>query len=73
MTRHSNSAFICLTCFSALLVKRIASLPGLQEKRTARIFFYFLAQTIDHILEQYLIAVAISAPNRFDEFLQTKT
>jgi hypothetical protein len=36
----------------ALPLKRIAALPGLQEKRTARILFDLLAQTIDNILSK---------------------
>jgi hypothetical protein len=56
----------------ALPLERIASLPGLQEKRMAWVFFYFPAQTTDHILEQDLITIAISTPDRFDDFLQTK-
>jgi hypothetical protein len=51
-------------------LKRIASLPGLQEKRTARVLFDLLAQTLHNILEQNLIATAISTPNRFDFIIQ---
>jgi hypothetical protein len=58
--------------FRNLSLKRIASLPGLQEKWMAWIFFDLLAQTIDHVLEQDLIAIAISTPDRCDDFLQAE-
>jgi hypothetical protein len=48
-----------------LLLKRIAALPVLQEKRTIGSLFNFLAQTIHHILEQDLTAMAIFGRNRF--------
>ena len=46
---YDTTAKIQIT--SALVLKRIASLPGLQDNRAAGILFDLLAQTIDNILE----------------------
>ena len=55
-----------------LPLKRVAAWTGLQEMRTARILFDLLAQPIHNILEQDLVTIAISTPNRFDDFVQAK-
>ena len=53
-------------------MKRITSGASLQIKRAAWILFDLFAQTIDDILEQHLIAVAIPTPNRLDDLFHAE-
>lgn len=55
-----------------LPLKRIDSVPSLQEKRAARLLFDLTTQTVQNILERNLIAIAISAPDGLDHILPAK-